>query len=78
MIRVALKRQSDLKQFLKQVLESCNLSTEKIDKIKTTSKRYVKHTQDYNVYSQADGTINEEYEMYMDNLNRARMAKTLK
>lgn len=78
MIRVALKRQSDLKQFLKQILESCNLSTENIDKIKISSKRSVKHTHDYNVYSNADGTINEEYEMYMDNLNRARMAKTLR
>lgn len=78
LVRVALKRQSDLKQVLKQILELVNLSTESIDKIKVTSKHNVKYTQDYDVYSQADGTINKEYEIYMDNLNRARIAKTLK
>lgn len=78
MIRIALKRQSDMKQFLRQVLEQCNLSTENIDKIKATSKRRVKQSNDYNVYSQPDGSINEEYEVYMDNLNRARIAKTLR
>lgn len=78
MIRIALKRQSDMKPFLKQVLEQCNLSTENIDKIKATSKRRVKQSNDYNVYSQPDGSINEEYDVYMDNLNRARIAKTLR
>lgn len=74
-----MEKEPDVKRFLKHVLESCNLPTEKIEKIKikkvSTNQKF--HS-DRNVYSRTDGTAYEEYEVYARSVNRAKLDKTLK
>lgn len=79
LIRIPLEKEPDVKRFLRHILESCNLSTEnverlKIKKISTSSKFH----SDRNVYSNSDGTIYEEYEVYARNAQKAKQDKTLK
>lgn len=72
-------KEPDVKRFLKHILESCNLSTEKIEKIKikkvSTNSKF--HS-DRNVHSRQDGSNYEEYEVYARSVNRAKLDKTLK
>lgn len=80
MIRIALERQSDLKRFLKHIFESCNLSTENVEKLKTSSKMAsnAKYSSDQNAYQQSHGSVYDEYEIYMRNINIAKQARTLR
>lgn len=79
LIRIPLEKEPDVKRFLKHILESCNLSTEKVEKIKikkvSTNSKF--HS-DRNVYSRPDGSVYEEYEVYARTVNRAKLDKTLK
>lgn len=79
LIRIPLEKEPDVKRFLKHILESCNLSTEKVEKLKikkvSTSAKF--HT-DRNVYSRPDGSFYEEYEVYRTEVQKARQDKTLK
>lgn len=79
LIRIPLERQPDVKRFLKHILESCNLSTEKVEKIKfkkvSTSSKF---NNDRNVYSRPDGSVYEEYEVYAQSVHRAKQDRTLK
>lgn len=73
MVRIPLERQSDLKQFLKYVLKTCNLSTEKVEKIQITNKTSsAKYSEQY-----PDAPIYDEYEIYARTM-RTRQANTLK
>lgn len=68
-----------MKRFLKYVLESCNLSTEKVEKLKIKKvSSSSKFHSDRNVYSRPDGTVYEEYEVYARSVHRAKQEKTLK
>ena len=75
----SIGKKPDVKRFLKHILESCNLSTEKVEKLKikrvSTSAKF--HT-DRNVYSRPDGSFYEEYEVYRTEVQKARQDKTLK
>lgn len=79
LIRIPLEKEPDVKRFLKHILEACNLSTEKVEKLKikkvSTSAKF--HT-DRNVYSRPDGSFYEEYEVYRTEVQKARQDKTLK
>lgn len=67
-----------MKRFLKRILESCNLPTEKLEKLKITKvPTSAKFHNDRNVYSRADGVIYEEYEVYRT-VQKAKQDKTLK
>lgn len=78
MIRIPLERQSDLRRFLKKILELTNLSTETVEKLKVTEKPVsAKFSSEDHVYSQA-ASIFEEYEIYRRNIQRAKQANTLK
>lgn len=79
MIRIPLEKEPDVKHFLKHILESCNLSTEKVEKIKIKKiPTSAKFHNDRNVYSRPDGSVYEEYEVYARNVSRAKLDKTLK
>lgn len=75
-IRIPLEKDPNVKHFLKHILESCNLSTGKvealkIEKVSTASKFH----SDRNVYSQPDY---EEYEIYARNVEKSKQDRTLK
>lgn len=79
LVRIPLEKEPDVKRFLKHILESCNLSTEKVEKIKikrdSTSSKF--HS-DRNVHSRPDGSVYEEYEVYARSVSRAKLDKALK
>lgn len=73
-----MEREPDVKRFLKRILEACNLSTEKVEKLKIKKvPMSAKFHNDRNVYSQADGSIYEEYEVYRT-VQKTKQDKTLK
>lgn len=79
LIRIPLEREPDVKRFLKHILQSCNLPTERVEKIKikkhsTNSKLH----SDRNVYSRPDGSKYDDHEVYERKVNRAKLDKTLK
>lgn len=79
LIRIPLEQQPDVKRFLRSILESCNLSTEKIEKLKirkvsTSSSPFSNR----NAYSQSDASRYEEYEVYARTTQKAKQDKTLK
>lgn len=74
-----MEKQPDVKRFLKHILESCNLSTEKVEKIKIKKTlSSAKFHSDRNVYTRPDGSVYEEYEVYARSVHRAKLDKTLK
>lgn len=79
LIRISLEREPNVKHFLKHILESCNLSTENVEKIKirrqTTNSKF--HSA-RNVYSQPNGAMYDEFRAYERNINQAKLDKTLK
>lgn len=79
LIRIPLEKEPDVKRFLKHILESCNLSTENVEKIKIRKmSASAKFNTDRNVYSRPDGSIYESYDEYARTINRAKLDKTLK
>lgn len=79
LIRIPLEREPDVKRFLKHILGSCNLSTEKVEKLKIKKvSSSSKFHSDRNVYSRPDGSIYEEYEVYAKSVQRAKQDRTLK
>lgn len=79
LVRIPLEKEPDVKRFLKHILESCDLSTEKVEKLKIKKPpTSTKFNTDRNVYSQPDGSIYEEYEVYARSVHRAKLDKTLK
>lgn len=74
-----MEKEPDVKRFLKNILESCNLSTEKVEKLKVKKVApSSKFHNDRNVYTRQDGTIHDEYEVYARNVQKAKQDKTLK
>ncbi|XP_031624601.1 T-cell activation inhibitor, mitochondrial [Contarinia nasturtii] len=79
LIRIPLERELNAKKFLKYILESCSLSTENVEKMKIKKvSSSAKFHSDRNVYTRADGSIYEEYEVYRTTAQTARQEKTLK
>lgn len=79
LIKIRLERQSDIKRFVKSILESCSLSTDKIDEIKITKASSRANTRPHSAeefYAQ-DASIFEEYEVYSRTARRARQERTL-
>lgn len=79
LIRIPLEKEPDVKHFLKYILETCNLSTEKVEKMKikklsTNSKLHSNR----NEYSRPGESMHDEYEVYERRVNRAKLDKTLK
>lgn len=78
LVRISLEKESNVKRFLIRILEACNLSTEKVEKLKIKKvPTSAKFHNDRNVYSRGDGSIYEEYEVYRT-VQRAKQDKTLK
>lgn len=79
LIKIRLERQLDIKRFVKSILESCSLSTDKIDKIKITkpTSRSNSRPQSAEEFYAQDASIFEEYEVYSRTARRARQEKTL-
>lgn len=79
LVRIPLEKEPDVKRFLRHILKSCNLPTEKVEKLKIKkAPTSTKFNTDRNVYSQPDGSIYEEYEVYAQSVHRAKLNKTLK
>lgn len=76
MIKIQLQRQPDMKQFLKQVLASFDLSTENVEKVKIT-KRKSNPKFSSNDQQHPEAPIFDEYEIYARTM-RSKQAKTLK
>lgn len=78
LIKINLERRLDIKRFIKNILESCSLPTEKIDAIKiSVTTQNTKYQAADDVYNQA-ASIFEEYEMHRRNIQRVKQAKTLR
>lgn len=70
-----------MKRFIKTILESCSLSTEKIDKIKATTKESTNSSRrppSAEEFHARDASIFEEYETYRQNSQKSKQEKTLK
>lgn len=78
LVRIPLEKEPDVKHFLKRILEACNLSTDKVEKLKIKkAPASAKFHHDRNVYSREDGSVYEEYEVYRT-VQKAKQDKTLK
>lgn len=66
-----------MKRFLTHILESCNLSTEKVENLKI-KKVTAKFQSDRDVYTREDGSIYEEYEVYARKAQKTKQNNTLK
>lgn len=79
LIRIPLEKEPNVKRFLTHILESCSLSTEKVENLKfkkvTASSKF---QSDRNVYSREDGSIYEEYEVYARKAQKTKQNNTLK
>lgn len=76
-ISIRLERHQDIKQFIKNILQSCDLSTEKIDQMKIpASKSNQKFYSEDDIRNRA-GPIFEEYELHYRNIKKAKQEKTL-
>lgn len=79
LVKIRLERHLDIKRFIKNILETCSLSTEKIDEIKITkdsanSNRRPASAEEYHA---RDASIFEEYEVYWQSSQKAKQEKTL-
>ena len=81
LITIRLDRHSDVKLFIKNVLEACSLPTAKLDKIKVTQQSSTQRSQSNGrgdtFYGNA-AEIFEEYEIYLRNMQKTKQEKTLR
>lgn len=68
-----------MKRFIKNILESCSLSTEKIDKIKITKTTLHSHSRPSSAeeFYAKDASIYEEYDVYSRMTQKSKQEKTL-
>lgn len=79
MIKIRLERQADIKRFIKNILESCSLSTEKVDEIKVTKATANSHNHPSAAEDvpDQDASVFEEYEVYYRSAQKEKQEKTL-
>lgn len=64
-----------MKLFIKAILESCDLSTDKVDEIRISKPKQRRYSED-DIRAQA-AAASDEYEVYYRNMKKAQQEKTL-
>uniref|UniRef100_A0A1B0CN04 ABC transporter domain-containing protein n=1 Tax=Lutzomyia longipalpis TaxID=7200 RepID=A0A1B0CN04_LUTLO len=77
MVRVPVERSADPKKVLKKILQSCDLSTEYLDKMPQAPERPERRRVNYTFTQQQQDDVFEDEFVIFQNINKARDDKTL-